>query len=51
MLHEFGPGWHRSTGAVEWLAKITSTLPSKQRKYPACQSLTPLACSFEQIVW
>ena len=32
---EFGPAWHRTPGAVEWLAKITSTLPPKQRAYPA----------------
>jgi tetratricopeptide (TPR) repeat protein len=31
---EFGPAWHRTPGAVEWLAKITSTLPPKQRTYP-----------------
>ena len=32
---EFGPAWHRTPGAVEWLTKITSTLPPKQRAYPA----------------
>ena len=32
---EFGPPWHRTPGAVEWLAEITSTLPPKQRAYPA----------------
>ena len=32
---EFGPAWHHTPGAVEWLAKITSTLPPKQRAYPA----------------
>lgn len=31
---EFGPAWHRTPGAVEWLTKITSTLPPKQRVYP-----------------
>jgi tetratricopeptide (TPR) repeat protein len=31
---EFGPAWHRTPGAVEWLAKITSTLPPKQRSQP-----------------
>jgi tetratricopeptide (TPR) repeat protein len=28
---EFGPAWHCTPGAVEWLTKITSTLPPKQR--------------------
>ena len=32
---EFGSAWRRTPGAVEWLAKITSTLPPKQRAYPA----------------
>lgn len=31
---EFGLAWHRTPGAVEWLAKITSILPEKQRSYP-----------------
>jgi hypothetical protein len=31
---EFGPAWHRTPGAVEWLAKITSTLPPEQRSQP-----------------
>ena len=33
-VNEFGPAWHRTPGAVEWLAKITSTLPPKQRTQP-----------------
>ena len=33
-VNEFGPAWRRTPGAVEWLVKITSTLPPKQRTQP-----------------
>lgn len=31
---EFGAAWHRTPGAVDWLVKITSALPPKQRTRP-----------------
>ncbi len=31
---EFGPAWHRTPGAVEWLTKITSTLSPQRRARP-----------------
>jgi hypothetical protein len=33
---EFGPAWHRTPGAVEWLAKITSArAPTEPTGWPS----------------
>lgn len=31
---EFGPGWFRTPGAVDWLSKIAASLPPKRRTKP-----------------